>query len=123
MNCAFTVRFSRFFLPRSHDSVPQIMSGLMYSRAVLNSALFSFTLRQFMLRILRFCFFGRSYGHSLVVVLKSLSDKIWNGIGWYGFIGLTTSTTDISLVIDYNRLTPGEAKETHLETLKLYFTD
>ena len=49
------------------------MSGLMYSRAVLNSALFSFTLRQFMLRILRFCFFGRSYGHSLVVVLKSLS--------------------------------------------------
>ena len=45
----------------------------MYSRAVLNSALFSFTLRQFMLRILKFCFFGRSYGHSLVVVLKSLS--------------------------------------------------
>ena len=26
-----------------------------------------------MLRILRFCFFGRSYGHSLVIVLKSLS--------------------------------------------------
>ena len=23
---------------------------------------------------------------------------MWNGIGWYGFIGLTTSTTDISLV-------------------------
>ena len=38
------------------------MSGLMYSRSVLNSALFSFTLRQFMLRILRFCFYGRSYG-------------------------------------------------------------
>ena len=27
-------------------------------------------------------------------------DKIWNGIGWYGFIGvITTSTTDISLVL------------------------
>ena len=25
-------------------------------------------------------------------------DKMWNGIGWYGFIGPTTSTTDISLV-------------------------
>ena len=24
-------------------------------------------------------------------------DKMWNGIGWYGFIGPTTSTTDISL--------------------------
>ena len=25
-------------------------------------------------------------------------DKMWNGIGWYGFIGvITTSTTDISL--------------------------
>ena len=25
-------------------------------------------------------------------------DKIWNGIGWYGFIGvITASTTDISL--------------------------
>ena len=23
---------------------------------------------------------------------------MWNGIGWYGFIGPTTSTTDISLV-------------------------
>ena len=22
---------------------------------------------------------------------------MWNGIGWYGFIGPTTSTTDISL--------------------------
>ena len=41
------------FLLRSHDPVPQIMSGLMYSRAVLNSALFSFTLQQFMLRIFR----------------------------------------------------------------------
>ena len=27
-------------------------------------------------------------------------DKMWNGIGWYGFIGvITTSTTDISLDI------------------------
>ena len=26
-------------------------------------------------------------------------DKMWNGTGWYGFIGPTTSTTDISLVI------------------------
>ena len=27
-------------------------------------------------------------------------DKMWNGIGWYGFIGvITTSTTDISLGI------------------------
>ena len=25
-------------------------------------------------------------------------DKMWNGIGWYGFIGPTTSTTDISLI-------------------------
>ena len=25
-------------------------------------------------------------------------DKMWNGIGWYGFIGPTTSTTDISLL-------------------------
>ena len=24
---------------------------------------------------------------------------MWNGIGWYGFIGPTTSTTDISLAI------------------------
>ena len=24
-------------------------------------------------------------------------DKMLNGIGWYGFIGPTTSTTDISL--------------------------
>ena len=24
--------------------------------------------------------------------------KLWNGIGWYGFIGPTTSTTDISLM-------------------------
>ena len=24
-------------------------------------------------------------------------DKMWNGIGWYGFIGPTTSTTDVSL--------------------------
>ena len=24
---------------------------------------------------------------------------MWNGIGWYGFIGPTTSTTDISLGI------------------------
>ena len=25
-------------------------------------------------------------------------DKMWNGIGWYGFIGvITTSTTNISL--------------------------
>ena len=25
-------------------------------------------------------------------------NKMWNGIGWYGFIGvITTSTTDISL--------------------------
>ena len=24
-------------------------------------------------------------------------DKMWNGIGWYGFIGPTTSMTDISL--------------------------
>ena len=23
---------------------------------------------------------------------------MWNGIGWYGFIGPTTSTTDISLI-------------------------
>ena len=23
---------------------------------------------------------------------------MWNGIGWYGFIGHTTSTTDISLL-------------------------
>ena len=26
-------------------------------------------------------------------------DKKWNGIGWYGFIGPTTSTTDISLPV------------------------
>ena len=27
-------------------------------------------------------------------------DKMWNSIGWYGFIGvITTSTTDISLII------------------------
>ena len=27
-------------------------------------------------------------------------DKMWNGIGWYGFIGvITTSTADISLSI------------------------
>ena len=25
-------------------------------------------------------------------------DKMWNGIGWYGFIGVITSTTDISLI-------------------------
>ena len=24
-------------------------------------------------------------------------DKMWNGIGWYGFIGPTTPTTEISL--------------------------
>ena len=24
--------------------------------------------------------------------------KMWDGIGWYGFIGPATSTTDISLV-------------------------
>ena len=29
---------------------------------------------------------------------NTAKDKMWNGIGWYGFIGLiTTSTTDISL--------------------------
>ena len=27
---------------------------------------------------------------------------MWNGIGWYGFIGPTTSTTDISLVKSMN---------------------
>ena len=27
-------------------------------------------------------------------------DKMWNGIGWYEFIGvITTSTTDISLTL------------------------
>ena len=26
-------------------------------------------------------------------------DKMWNGIGWYEFIGPTTSTTDISLLL------------------------
>ena len=29
---------------------------------------------------------------------NTAEDKMWNGIGWYGFIGPTTSTTDISLV-------------------------
>ena len=30
--------------------------------------------------------------------LITAKDKMWNGIGWYGFIGIiTTSTTDISL--------------------------
>ena len=28
---------------------------------------------------------------------NTAKDKMWNGIGWYGFIGPTTSTTDISL--------------------------
>ena len=28
-------------------------------------------------------------------------DKMWNGIGWYGFIGPTTSTTDISLILHW----------------------
>ena len=27
-------------------------------------------------------------------------DKRWNGIGWYGFIGPTTSSTDISLKLN-----------------------
>ena len=26
-------------------------------------------------------------------------NKMWNGIGWYGFIGPTTSTTHISLFV------------------------
>ena len=26
-------------------------------------------------------------------------DKMWNGIGWYGFIGPATSTTDISILL------------------------
>ena len=31
---------------------------------------------------------------------NTAKDKMWNGIGWYGFIDvITTSTTDISLVI------------------------
>ena len=25
-------------------------------------------------------------------------DKLWNGFGWYDFIGSTTSTTDIGLI-------------------------
>ena len=28
---------------------------------------------------------------------NTAKDKMWNGIGWYGLIGPTTSTTDISL--------------------------
>ena len=30
---------------------------------------------------------------------NTAKDKMWNGIGWYGFIGvITSSTTDISLI-------------------------
>ena len=31
-------------------------------------------------------------------------DKMWNGIGWYRFIGPTASTTDISLLRPLNNL-------------------
>ena len=32
---------------------------------------------------------------------NTAKDKMWNGIGWCGFIGvITTSTTDISLSSD-----------------------
>ena len=31
-------------------------------------------------------------------------DKMWNGLGWYGFIGPTTSTTDITSVRCYSVL-------------------
>ena len=31
---------------------------------------------------------------------NTAKDKMWNGIGWYGFIGvITASTTDISLIV------------------------
>ena len=37
---------------------------------------------------------------------NTAKDKMWNGIGWYGFIGvITTSTTDISLLHQTCQLT------------------
>ena len=45
-------------IPSNYDSVPIMMSGLVYSRAVWNSAFLSKRLRQLMFITLRFCFLG-----------------------------------------------------------------
>ena len=48
------------FTPRSQDSVPNTMSGLMYWRAIRSSDRLFTTLWQFTFRILRLVFLGRS---------------------------------------------------------------
>ena len=35
---------------------------------------------------------------SKILDWNTAKDKMWNGIGWYEFIGPTTSTTEISLL-------------------------
>ena len=51
------------------------------------------------LKYLFFCYlimFGPAY--IKILDWNTAKDKMWNGIGWHGFIGvITTSTTDISL--------------------------
>lgn len=62
--------------PLSHDSVPIMISGFVYSTVVLNSAVLSFILLQLMVMILRFLLFGRLNIGSCIFVSVDLLELL-----------------------------------------------
>ena len=73
------------FMPRSHDSVAQMMSGFVYCSIAANSCVLLSMLQQFSVRMRRFVFFGR-FWYSVDV------DLFWPWCwvllaGWLGFLG------------------------------------